>query len=84
MRNNTVHCCQTPYNIATIVEQLSNYNSLLREKIETEKEVFMKQNCKNSDENRCASKLCASATECVPQIVEDKSARNDSKVNHSA
>ena len=49
-----------------------------------EKEVFMKQNYKISDENRSASKMCASATEHVPKNMEEKSAGNDSKVNHNA
>ena len=35
--NNTAHCYQTPYNIALILEQVSSYNMLLREQIETEK-----------------------------------------------
>ena len=36
MVNNTVHYYQNHYNIALIIEQLSNYNSVLREQIEME------------------------------------------------
>ena len=57
--NDTVHCYQTPYNVALIVEQLSNYNVLLREQIETEKDGVTKQNNLISDESRHTSKLCA-------------------------
>ena len=32
--NNTVHCFQTPHNVALIVEQLSNYNMTLRKQTE--------------------------------------------------
>ena len=28
--NSTVHCYQTPFNISMILEQVSNYNNLLR------------------------------------------------------
>ena len=33
MIKNTLHYYQTPYNIALIVDQLSSYNSMLRDKI---------------------------------------------------
>ena len=38
MVNNTVYYCQTPYNVALIVEQLSSYNSMLREQIAMEED----------------------------------------------
>ena len=31
--DNTVHCYHTPYDIAVILEQVSNYNVLLRDKM---------------------------------------------------
>ena len=65
--NNTVHCYQTPYNIALRVKQLSNYNMLLREQIEMEKDGLTKQNNLSSDESRHASKLYGSATEHMPK-----------------
>ena len=73
-----------PYDIALIGEHLLNCNSLLRKQIETEEDVFIKQNYEISDENRCASKMCASATECVPKRMEENSEGNDSKKHHNA
>ena len=52
--NNTAHCYDTPYNIELIVEQLSKHNMLLRDQIETENDVFAKQNNLIRDESRCA------------------------------
>ena len=46
--------------------------------------MFIKQNYKISDENRHASKLCTSATECVPKSIEEKSIGDNIKVNHNA
>ena len=57
---------------------------LLQEQIETEKDVFTKQNNLISDESRYASKLCALATEHVPKRMDEKSDGNDSKVNYNA
>ena len=82
--NNTVHYYQTPYNIALIVEQLSNYNVLLRDQIETEKDVLPKKNNLISDESRHVSKLCALATERMPKRLDGKSYGNDSKVIFNA
>ena len=82
--NNTAHHYQTPYNVALIVEQLSNYNVLLRVQKKMEKDVFTKQNNLISDESRHASKLCTSATEHMPKRVDRKSYGNDSKVNFNA
>ena len=49
--NNTACYYQTPCNIAVIVEQLSNYNRMLREKIEME-EHEIQQMRKSSDVNK--------------------------------
>ena len=59
--SNTVCYYQTPYNIALILEQVSNYKFLLREQIEMDKDAHAKQNNMISDENSVASKLCATA-----------------------
>ena len=50
--NVTVHYFQTPFNVALIVEQLSNNNVLLRENIEMDKDGFVKQNNSIIDEIR--------------------------------
>ena len=55
--NNAVHYYQTPYDIALILEQVSNYNILLREQIQTEKETFAKQDNVISDE-KCIHQNC--------------------------
>ena len=72
MINNTANYYQTPYNIALIVHQLSNYNSLLREQIKTEEDALIKQKHKISDKKRHASKLCESATEYVRKRMEKR------------
>ena len=82
--NNTVCYYQTPYDIALILEQVSNYNILLREKIEMEKDTSTKQNNMISDENSYASKLCATANEHAPKRLEEKSEEIASKVNYDA
>ena len=56
MINDAVHYYQTPYNIALIVEQLSNYNSMLRGQIEIEEHVLIQQNYEISNANRHESK----------------------------
>ena len=48
--NDAVHCNQTPFNIALILEQTSNYNIVSREKMSMEKVTWMKQNNVISDE----------------------------------
>ena len=40
--NGAVHCYQSPFNVSLIVEQLSNYNVLLRENIEMDKDCVKK------------------------------------------
>ena len=63
---------------------MSNYNILLREQIETEKDMLTKQDNMISDENRHTSKLCASANEHTPKRLEEKREEKDSKVNYEA
>ena len=71
--NNTVHYFQAPYNIALIVEQLSNYNVLLRKKNQNEKDEFGKQNNTIVDEHRHESNLCTTAPEHMPKTQYNKS-----------
>ena len=49
-----------------------------------EKDAHTKQNNMISDENNYVSKLYATANECSPKKLEEKSEENDSKVNHNA
>ena len=80
MVNKTVHCYQTPCNVAAIVEQLSSYNSMLREKIEME-ECEIQQKHKSSDVNKLESKLSASGTECFSAMIEEKHEGDDKAFN---
>ena len=47
--NNTVHHCQTPFKIAVILEQLSNFNNSLREKIN--RNMFVLNSCATAKEH---------------------------------
>ena len=67
MINNTVHYYQTACNITLIVKQLSSYDSVLREQIETKEDIFLQLKHKNSNENRHETKLSASSIECFPK-----------------
>ena len=73
MVNGTVHYFQMPFNLAIIVEQLSNYDMLLREQIELENIGIVKQNSLTRDENRNGTKSNALATECIPKMHCNKS-----------
>ena len=78
--NNAVCCYQTPFNITLILEQVSNCNNLLREKMSIEKATCMNQSNVISDEKSFASKLRATENEHTPTGLEEKSEDNDSKV----
>ena len=71
--NNTVYYYQTPFNVALILEQPSNYNVVLREKMEMKKSTFMKQNNVFSDVNSLVSKLCTTSNKHSPKGLEEKS-----------
>ena len=80
--SNTVHYYQTPFNIALILEQVSNYNNLLREQTNTEKASWIRQNNMISDGNMFMSKLCATANEHTPKELDDKNKDKDSEVRY--
>ena len=80
MINYTVCYYQTPHNIALILEQVSNYNNLMRDQMNVEKVTHIIQNNMISGENIFASKLCATANECVPNEFDKKNKYNDIKV----
>ena len=63
--NNIVHHYQTPFDVALILEQVSNHNNLLREKM---------------NRNMVVSKLSAIANEHVPNEMKDKNADKDCKI----
>ena len=70
MVNNTVHYYQTSCNIALIVEQLSNYNSVLRGQIKMEEDKIQ-QNHMSRDVKRYDSKLRVSASKYFPRRIEE-------------
>ena len=47
--NKTVCYCQTPFNVAVILEQVSNYDNVLRDQVDMEKATCVRQNI--SEEN---------------------------------
>ena len=65
--SNTVHCYQNPYDVALILDQVSNCDILLREQTEIEKDTRAKQSSMISDEKSCVSKLCVTANEHAPK-----------------
>ena len=73
---------QTPCNIALIVEQLSSYNSILREKIVMEEEEI-RQKCQSSEVKRHESNLSAIANERFPKRIEAKCEINDDALNNN-
>ena len=79
--NNTVHFFQTPCNIALIVEQLSNYNVILRKQIEIENDEFGNKNTM-IDKRRHESTLFPTAPECTPNAQCDKRNGGHSKVEN--
>ena len=72
---------QTPFNVALIIEQLSNYDMLLRENIEIDKYFFMKQNNMLCDESGHGTKLNALATEHTPKMKNNTSSGDCSKID---
>ena len=80
--NNTVHYYQTPFNVALILDQVSNHNNLLIEQMNTEKASCIRQSEMISDENIFMSKLCATANEHAPKELNDKNTNNYSKVTN--
>ena len=80
--NNAVCYYQTSCTIAVIVEQLSNYNSMLQEKIEMEEcEIHHKR--KSSEVNNHESKLSAFATACTPTMIKEKHEEDDNMFNNN-
>lgn len=82
--NNAVCYYQTPFIIAEILEQVSNYNNLLREKISRDIALCARQNNMISNGIMVRSKLIATANECAPEEAKDKRTDEDSKVANNS
>ena len=64
---------QTPFNIALILEPVSNYNNVLRDQVNMEKSAYRIQN------NIIRSKMRETAKEHVSNGLNDGNLKNESK-----
>ena len=74
-----VHHCQSLFNVALTIEQLSNCNMLLRECIDMDEDCGVKQNKLLSDESGYGIKLNALAKEHAPKMKNDTNDGDHSK-----
>ena len=65
--NNTVFYYQAAFNIDVILEQVSNYNNVLREQVNMEKASCRRQNNMINEENIFKLRMSATANECMPK-----------------
>ena len=77
--DNAVHYYQTHFNVSVIVEQISNYNNVLREEANMGKATGIMQINKSSEEKMCKSRMSAIAKECEPCVSYDTNLNNESK-----
>ena len=75
--HNTVFYHQTPFNIAVIIEQLSNYDKILREQANMEKAVCSMKINTMSEEKMCKSRMRATAKEHEPEVSYDANANKE-------
>ena len=73
----TVCCYQTPFDIALILEQVSNHNVMLIEQIRMEKDTKTQQQDMIGDVKMFESKLSAKAKEHMHEGHEEKKNDND-------
>ena len=69
---NRVCYYQTPFDIALILEQVSNHNVMLIEKIRIEKDIRIQQHDVIGDVKIVESKLSAKSKECMHEWHEEK------------
>ena len=67
------------FDIALILEQVSNHNVLPIEQVSTEKVTMIKQNNMTSDVKSFESKLCTTAKEHIHKGYEENKKDNDRK-----
>ena len=80
--NNTVCYHQMSFNIALILEQVSN-NNLLRQQVSMEKASCRGQNNMNSKDNIFKSRMFARENEHMPKGLDDKNMDKDRKVTNN-
>ena len=78
--NNVVCCYQTPFNIALILEQVSNYNNVLREQVYIQEIACRRKNNMINEEHILKPRMNATSDKHAPNGLEDKNIENDSKV----
>ena len=76
---NAVFCCQTPFDVAMIIEQSSNHNDVLREQANMEKATCSKKVNTMSEENVCKSRTMATAKEHEPDVSCDSNVNKERK-----
>ena len=84
--NNTVCYCQTPHNIAVILEQVTNYNALLRETMSMKKTTWKQQKNATNEDNSSEVKLRATAKEHVHNVCEKNKKdveRNETEIENA-
>ena len=69
--NNTVYHYQTPFNVALILEQVSNHNNVLREQSNEEKSLRIKTSM-ISEENMIRPRISARTKEHAPKVLKEK------------
>ena len=77
--NNAVCYCQRPFNVAVLIEQISNYNNALREQANMEKYACVIQINKSSEEKTCKSRISTTAKEHEPCASYYDNLNNESK-----
>ena len=77
--NNIVCYYQTPLNISLILEQVSNYNNMLREQVNMEKSEHGIQNNMISENNIIRPRMRAIVKEHAPNVLDDDNLKNESK-----
>ena len=74
-----MHNYQITFNIALILEQMSNYNNVLREQVSMEKSAHEIQNDMISNNNIIRTRTRATSKEHVPNGLDDENVKNESK-----
>ena len=74
--NDVVYCYQTPFTVALIVEQVSNYKNALREQAIMEKSEHRIQDNAISDNNIVVTIISATTKDNVPNGLEDENLKN--------
>ena len=78
--NNVVCCYQIPFNIALILEQVSNYNNVIRDQSSVKKSVHRTQNNVISDNDIFRTSMRATEKQYVPNDLDGDNLNNERKL----